>query len=699
MDQTIKNTEAEDLNLNNVIITGRKHVEITIHHEEEVTTEIEQSINVMVQNTENNVAENNLNKTTENQVEIAIHHEEEFLTEIEQPNDDMVQNTYNNIHVGEVSKTTGNQNEIMAINEETTIAEEEQSNDSKMKTPKAKKGMANPDTWSKNLNKKLRMEGKAYKGVKKVNGKKTHCADKTERIQGQRNCSKRCKSKRKCFDISDSFRQEIFQGFWNRMDWREKQCYVASLVNKCEVQKSQEDSRRKFTYRYHFRVGENKLPVCKDLFLSTLGIGEYTVYEWLKKTDEHGLPKKIERASSVREESAEVKFAREFFELLPKMPSHYCRSTSSKVYLEPVFTSFADLYRVYSEHCVEKEQSRVGRLVLQRIFDQMNLSLFKPKKDQCDVCVGYETKNVNEEEYTNHIRRKDVARAEKEKDKKRALESDTVKVLTMDVQSVLLSPKIEASAMYYKTKLSCHNFTLYDMKTKDVKCYFWHEGEGGLTANSFSSCLNNHIESIIKPETEEIVLFSDGCGYQNRNATLSNTLLRLAVKYKVTMTQKFLEKGHTQMEVDSVHSTIERCINRRPIYSPSNYVELFRFARAKQPYDVMYLDHTFFGDFSSLKYYDNIRPGNKVGDPVVTDIRCLRYLPEGLIQYKLSFDDEFNDLPKRRNAKVPSGDEDVAPLYRQPLQIKNTKYEHLQQLKSVIPKDYHAFYDSLSHGI
>lgn len=39
---------------------------------------------------------------------------------------------------------------------------------------------------------------------------------------------------------------------------------------------------------------------------------------------------------------------------------------------------------------------------------------------------------------------------------------------------------------------------------------------------------------------------------------VSNALLRLAVKCNVTITQKFLEKGHTQMEVDSVHSVIER---------------------------------------------------------------------------------------------------------------------------------------------
>lgn len=52
-------------------------------------------------------------------------------------------------------------------------------------------------------------------------------------------------------------------------------------------------------------------------------------------------------------------------------------------------------------------------------------------------------------------------------------------------------------------------------------------------------------------------LFSDGCGYENRNTIFSNALLKFAIKQNVTVTQNFFEKGHTQMEVDSVHHTIE----------------------------------------------------------------------------------------------------------------------------------------------
>lgn len=68
----------------------------------------------------------------------------------------------------------------------------------------------------------------------------------------------------------------------------------------------------------------------------------------------------------------------------------------------------------------------------------------------------------------------------------------------MDLLAVLLAPRLLASALYYKTKLCVHNFTLYDVVTRDVTCYVWHEGEGGVTANEFASCvvdyLNEHLQ-------------------------------------------------------------------------------------------------------------------------------------------------------------------------------------------------------------
>ena len=46
-------------------------------------------------------------------------------------------------------------------------------------------------------------------------------------------------------------------------------------------------------------------------------------------------------------------------------------------------------------------------------------------------------------------------------------------------------------------------------------------------------------------------------------------------------------------------------------------------------------------------YYISIRPGFKTGDPVVIDIRCLMYTPEGILKYKLLYSDEWQPLPKR----------------------------------------------------
>ena len=57
----------------------------------------------------------------------------------------------------------------------------------------------------------------------------------------------------------------------------------------------------------------------------------------------------------------------------------------------------------------------------------------------------------------------------------------------------------------------------------------------------------------------EITLFSDTCGGQNRNQYVAAGLLyslRNTPKLQY-INQKFLERGHSEMEVDSIHSTIE----------------------------------------------------------------------------------------------------------------------------------------------
>lgn len=80
----------------------------------------------------------------------------------------------------------------------------------------------------------------------------------------------------------------------------------------------------------------------------------------------------------------------------------------------------------------------------------------------------------------------------------------------------------------------------------------------------------------------------------------------------------------------------------------------------------------------------------------MTDLRCLSYKSSGQIEYKILYDDQWCDLPMRRNDSV-SIVADPTPLHLSRLKISDSKFKHLQELKPVIHADYHHYHDSLPH--
>lgn len=328
-------------------------------------------------------------------------------------------------------------------------------------------------------------------------------------------------------------------------------------------------------------------------------------------------------------------------------------------------------------------------LPLRIYWKNKKISTHKPRKDQCDTCYQFKVGNLGQEEYNEHRSKKKEARDAKQKAKNEA--SDSKLVVTMDLQSVLLCPKLLVSKIYYSQKLQVHDFTIYSLNNGDVYLYVWHEGEGAVTSNEFVSCIADFVNKV-SDQYKKLVIISDGCNYQNRNRVLSSELSNLAVKNKIIIEQLILEKGHTIMEADSVHSTLE-ALFKPPICSPGDYVCRMRAARPKRPYKIFQIDHTFFMDFESQpNNLNSIRLGKKVGDPSVVDIRALQYLSSGAVRIKTRHSRDWTDLPQRRPIKpsVP-----LAPLYESARKIKKDKFSHLQELKSVLPVEYHPFYDSL----
>lgn len=131
----------------------------------------------------------------------------------------------------------------------------------------------------------------------------------------------------------------------------------------------------------------------------------------------------------------------------------------------------------------------------------------------------------------------------------------------------------------------------------------WHESVAKRGCNEIGSCLLKWIERK-KKENEnikEFIFFSDNCSGQNRNRYIFALYLFISEKFNVKITHKFLEKGHTQNEADSIHALIERRKKGRTIFTPEQWIMLVKMAKTSgNPYDVTEMAQSDFKNLMSL---------------------------------------------------------------------------------------------------
>nr|CAH7729979.1 unnamed protein product [Callosobruchus chinensis] len=96
------------------------------------------------------------------------------------------------------------------------------------------------------------MRGKTYTGFRRPKQQKRTFQDveRNERILGPTCSSEVCKksSKRRCHEITEASRREIFKAFWNDLDWEQRKVYVSNMVSKREkmrATKSDNDPSRR----------------------------------------------------------------------------------------------------------------------------------------------------------------------------------------------------------------------------------------------------------------------------------------------------------------------------------------------------------------------------------------------------------------------------------------------------------------------
>lgn len=115
-------------------------------------------------------------------------------------------------------------------------------------------------------------------------------------------------------------------------------------------------------------------------------------------------------------------------------------------------------------------------------------------------------------------------------------------------------------------------------------------------------------------------------------------------------------------------------MKNKDVKIPSGYVELCQKARLKQPFQVNFLDHTWF-------QYSSIRPGQKKTDLHVKDIRCLKYEKMEDISFKSHYSDNWTILSQRIKTVI---NPQICQLYQIRIKIKKQKYQDLQAFKAVL---------------
>ncbi|XP_055905287.1 uncharacterized protein LOC129940814 [Eupeodes corollae] len=392
--------------------------------------------------------------------------------------------------------------------------------------PSSRKRKNRKNEWTRTKAKIARNFGKSY-----VSSSKTHRIIEERKMGPACNCRLGCSSK-----INEENRLKLFSKYWEYgCSEKQRNFIAASMIEikpkyrytRVRVEEGSTSNTRKPRQNnnaFYFNIENSRIRICKTFFKSTLGINDRPIRTVLDKKHQY-VTNMVEsdlrgkHTPSNKTNDSILKGIKDHIDQIPRIPSHYCRANSNKEYVDGSM-SVAEIHRNYVEQCrAEKVPFAKYKIFHQVFVNNYNIAFHHPKKDQCEDCIGFENSENKEhlqEKYDEHLAEKILSREEKERDKESANETNIVAVY--DLQAVLQCPKGESSNFYYVSKLNIFNFTICQLKSKEVNCFVWHEGAAGRGANEIGSCVFMYLKSLQENSTQsfDVVFYSDNCCGQQK---------------------------------------------------------------------------------------------------------------------------------------------------------------------------------------
>ena len=512
--------------------------------------------------------------------------------------------------------------------------------------------------------------------------------------------------------------------FWN-LSFDRRRDWIVSNVNqipKQRVTNTNKKSRRSNTIVWS--MGSKK--VCKSFFLNTLGYSnDKVVVAALKNasvavlsTDSelvvgaHGDGRGHHKPANKFPEDFSKQVVDHIESYRPQI-SHYKREHAPHRRYLPSDLSVRDMHR----HFIDKQKVENGRTCSYgyylQIFTSMNISFSQPSNDLCHTCLVHDNSHPKAEDHTcstcncdtclnypEHKLRASQARHAMEADTSRMQTDDNLLVTTVDLQKAITMPKVPTKEHFFSRKVVVFNETFAcPQKNGPVLCVVWHEAEAGRKAFNITSAFLSFIRH--NRDKGEIIMFCDNCSSQNKCWPLFSALVRIVNDPSLgtqCITLKYLEKGHTFMQADSVHGSIGKKMNsHESIYDFKDFVEVIKSSRKAM--ECLTLDH------KSMYQFEN--ESKKMKGFLLSEVRVASFRRGSVCLYcKKSHDQvefkEVNFLRKTSEREIVTllqqkqSPVDVIPCMPTPRGISQAKKAEVLKLAAVMPPHKRTFFEGLN---
>lgn len=471
---------------------------------------------------------------------------------------------------------------------------------------------------------------------------------------------------------------------------------------------------------YNFDVDGRRVKVCRDTFMKVLdetdGFLRMAVECKRKSLSGILIPDQRGRHPPAHKlpESVSEK-VKDHIMQYPSYVSHYRRSdyVQEHRYL-PTGLKVQDMHQEF----LEKVKPPVSLSTYQRIFLECGRKTKPLQTDTCNKCDTYDVQlplaTGEKKQALLQTREEHHKRAELLYDLKKAAKIATMskpnsRVLVFDLEQVLPTPSLRSNMIFYSRQLNVYNLTVTDTKMHTTHCYMWDESQGERGSNNIASCLTQHTLQEIPEGVEELDIFSDSCVGQNRNSIVTSSMFTILQVHPTLRIIRHicLEVGHTRLECDNSHSTIESIKDKRICETPEDWYNAIRELNgpsASHSYKVTEMVGKFY-DFKSLL---------KSTGPLVLRSKCstgnkFQWLKTHYFEYrrdsigkmffKRDLEEEeattYLDFRRSVRAALPNFF-DILPSLPTRFPIYHKKQEDLRNLYPLLKPTSRRFYESLS---